>query len=360
MRVKEIIDRIKLLFHKDKELYFSLYSITGYFPHRIEYYKRALLHKSMGLRNDNGHVVNNERLEFLGDAVLGACVGDIVFRHFPNKREGFLTNTRSKIVQRKTLNKLSNEMGITKLVHSNGTMQSHNSYLGGNAFEALIGAIYLDRGYNACMKFINDRILAKIIDIDKIAYKLVNFKSRLIEWCQKNRVGIEYRLMKQGRDANGNPFFNYQVFIEHIEGCSATGFTKKESQQRASQLTLALLRQKPQLIDEILSLKSERTKMEENLLMSLPTAEEQERIFQNINDDDTSNTENLIPQDEPPVVMESIQNKLKKTGSILKLEPIDEEEDTESEEEISLKNKESIIEAAEEAAFSDLEDDEKY
>ena len=358
--LNNIIDRIKLPFRKEKELYLSLYNILGFYPHNIEHYKMAMLHKSIAKKNQKGKPINNERLEFLGDAVLGSVIGDIVYQHFPGKREGFLTNARSKIVQREMLNKLAKEIGLDKLILSNGYNSSHNSYIDGNAFEALIGAIYLDRGYNACMKFINDRILAKIIDIDKIAYKLVNFKSRLIEWCQKNRVGIEYRLMKQGRDANGNPFFNYQVFIEHIEGCSATGFTKKESQQRASQLTLALLRQKPQLIDEIFSLKSERTKMEENLLMSLPTAEEQERIFQNINDDDTSNTENLIPQDEPPVVMESIQNKLKKTGSILKLEPIDEEEDTESEEEISLKNKESIIEAAEEAAFSDLEDDEKY
>ena len=270
MRVKEIIDRIKLLFHKDKELYFSLYSITGYFPHRIEYYKRALLHKSMGLRNDNGHVVNNERLEFLGDAVLGACVGDIVFRHFPNKREGFLTNTRSKIVQRKTLNKLSNEMGITKLVHSNGTMQSHNSYLGGNAFEALVGALYLDQGYEACMKFVEKRILAEIINIDKVAYKEVNFKSKLIEWGQKNRIKIEYELVSEERGEKGSPKFTYRAIIEGIEAGIGIDYSKKESQQKASREALLLLRKDPQFLDSVFAAKAEKTRMEEMPVALVP------------------------------------------------------------------------------------------
>ena len=110
--LSNLIDRMKLPFRKDKELYLSLRKIIGFYPHDISYYKLALMHKSMYKRNAKGKPVNNERLEFLGDAVLDATVGDIVYRHFPGKREGFLTNTRSKLVQRDTLNRLAQEMGI--------------------------------------------------------------------------------------------------------------------------------------------------------------------------------------------------------------------------------------------------------
>ena len=152
MQINDLIDRIKLPFRKEKELYSSLYEIIGFYPRNISYYKQALLHKSMAKRNEKGKPMNNERLEFLGDAVLDAVVGDIVYRHFEGKREGFLTNTRSKIVQRETLGRLAQEMGIINLIKSNGHSSSHNSYMGGNAFEALVGAIYLDRGYGACMR----------------------------------------------------------------------------------------------------------------------------------------------------------------------------------------------------------------
>ena len=190
--LNNIIDRIRLPFRKEKELYSSLYDIIGFYPHDISYYKLALMHKSVMRRNAKGKPVNNERLEFLGDAILDAIVGDIVYQHFPGKREGFLTNTRSKLVQRDTLNKLAQEMGINQLILSSGHTSSHNSYMGGNAFEALVGAIYLDQGYNACMRFMNKRILAQMINIDKVAYKEVNFKSKLIEWSQKNKVRLSY------------------------------------------------------------------------------------------------------------------------------------------------------------------------
>ena len=186
--LNDLIDRIRLPFRKDKELYLSLYNVIGFYPHDISHYKLALMHKSVMHRNKKGKPLNNERLEFLGDAILDATVGDIVYRHFPGKREGFLTNTRSKLVQRETLNRLANEMGINRLIMSSGRSSSHNSYMGGNAFEALVGAIYLDRGYDACMRFIERRILGKMINIDRVAYKEVNFKSKLIEWCQKNRI----------------------------------------------------------------------------------------------------------------------------------------------------------------------------
>ena len=164
MWVNDIIDRIKLPFRKEKELFSALYQILGFYPHDLTLYKQALLHKSMGRRNEKGKPLNNERLEFLGDAILDAVVGDIVYRHFDGKREGFLTNTRSKLVSRDTLGKLSKEMGIAELITSAGHSTSHNSYMNGNAFEALVGAIYLDRGYDACMRFMQKRILAQLIN----------------------------------------------------------------------------------------------------------------------------------------------------------------------------------------------------
>lgn len=272
--LSNLIDRIKLPFRKDKELYLSLRKIIGFYPHDISYYKLALMHKSMYKRNAKGKPVNNERLEFLGDAVLDATVGDIVYRHFPGKREGFLTNTRSKLVQRDTLNRLAQEMGINQLILSSGRSQSHNSYMGGNAFEALVGAIYLDRGYDACMEFMRKRILAQMINIDKVAYKEVNFKSKLIEWSQKNRVRIDFKSILEEKDKTGSPVFVYRVTLEGVEGCEGKGYSKKESQQLASKLTLEKLRREPQFIDLVFAAKTDRTKMEEEPVENVPSTEQ--------------------------------------------------------------------------------------
>ena len=271
--LNNFIDRIKLSFRKDKELYLSLYEILGFYPHDISYYKMALLHKSIMHRNSKGKPVNNERLEFLGDAVLDAVVGDIVYQHFPGKREGFLTNTRSKLVQRDTLNKLAQEMGINQLILSNGHSSSHNSYMGGNAFEALVGAIYLDRGYDACMYFMQKRILAQMINIDKVAYKEVNFKSKLIEWSQKNRVKLDFVMLDQQKDKNGSPIFTYQVVLEGVEGGVGKGYSKKESQQVASKTSLEKLLKEPQYIDAVFTAKANRTKMEEEPVENVPNTE---------------------------------------------------------------------------------------
>ncbi|MDD7096632.1 MAG: ribonuclease III [Prevotella sp.] len=266
-------DRIKLPFRKEKELYISLYNILGFYPRKIEYYKLALMHKSVAKRSAKGKPLNNERLEFLGDAILDAVVGDIVYRHFEGKREGFLTNTRSKLVQRDTLNKLAQEMGIDRLIMSSGHSNSHNSYMSGNAFEALVGAIYLDRGYMACMGFMQKRILSKLINIDKVAYKEVNFKSKLIEWSQKNRVNIEFKLLKQSKEDSGSPVFAYQVMIEGLEAGMGTGYSKKESQQAAAKDTLRKLKREPQFVDSVFAAKGNRTKMEEQPVAIVPEIE---------------------------------------------------------------------------------------
>jgi len=281
MWISNVIDRIKLPFRKEKELFSSLYSILGFYPHDISLYKQALMHKSLGKRNDKGRPVNNERLEFLGDAILDAVVGHIVYRHFEGKREGFLTNTRSKLVSRDTLGKLAKEMGIDQLIKSAGHSNAHNSYKDGNAFEALVGAIYLDRGYDACMRFMEKRILAQVINIDKVAYKEVNFKSKLLEWSQKNRVRMDFKQLEQKKDQNGSPMFTTQVVLEGLEGCTGTGFSKKESQQKAAKDTLQRLRREPQFIDAVFAAKGDRTKMEEEPVMIVPDLEaEQEFIIE--------------------------------------------------------------------------------
>ena len=277
MRLNDIIDRIRLPFRKEKELFSSLYDVMGFYPHNISFYKQALMHKSIGRRNEKGKSLNNERLEFLGDALLDAVVGDIVYKHFPGKREGFLTNTRSKLVSRDTLGKLAEEMGLKRLILSSGHSNSHNSYMAGNAFEALVGAIYLDQGYDGVMRFMEKRILSKLINIDKVAYKEVNFKSKLLEWSQKNRVKLEFRELSQERDEKGSPVFTIQVFIEGVEGCVGKGFSKKESHQMASKETLQRLRREPQFIDAIVAAKADRTKMEEEPVMVAPDLEKLER-----------------------------------------------------------------------------------
>ena len=279
MTIRDIIDKLRQPFLDDKELRQSLQQIMGFYPHNIEHYKVALTHKSSGQRNDKGRPLNNERLEFLGDAMLDAVVGHIVFDHFQNKREGFLTNTRSKLVSRESLGKLAQEMGLTELIQSSGQQRSHNSYMAGNAFEALVGAIYLDQGYGAVRRFMEKRILRQMVNLDKVAYKEVNFKSKLLEWTQKNRVRLEYRIQRQAKDDKGSPIFAFVALIEGVEGGKGQGYSKKEAQQLASKETLERLRREPQFIDAIFQAKSNRTKMEEEPTMAAPNLEAEKTDF---------------------------------------------------------------------------------
>ncbi|WP_044265392.1 ribonuclease III [Bacteroides timonensis] len=232
------IDKIRLLFRKDRESYFCFYKILGFYPRNIQLYQQALLHKSTSIRSEKGRPLNNERLEFLGDAILDAIVGDIVYKHFEGRREGFLTNTRSKIVQRETLNKLAVATGLDKLVKYSTRSSSHNSYMYGNAFEAFIGAIYLDQGYERCKRFIEEKIFKNYIDLDKMSRKEVNFKSKLIEWSQKSKVEVSFELIEQFLDKDYNPMFHTEIRIEGISAGKGTGYSKKESQQNAAQAAL--------------------------------------------------------------------------------------------------------------------------
>ena len=256
------IDKIRLLFRKDRESYFCFYRILGFFPRNIKVYQQALLHKSTSLRSEKGRPINNERLEFLGDAILDAIVGDIVYKHFEGRREGFLTNTRSKIVQRETLNKLAVEIGLDKLVKYSTRSSSHNSYMYGNAFEAFIGAIYLDQGYDRCRQFMEKKIFKNHIDLDKMSRKEVNFKSRLIEWSQKNKMEVSFELIEQLLDKDYNPMFHTEVRIEGLSAGTGTGYSKKESQQNAAQMALKKIKNDNDFMEEILAAKEQNSPAE--------------------------------------------------------------------------------------------------
>ena len=264
MSIENITDRIRLFFRKEKEPYFRFYRILGFYPHNIEIYKQALLHKSSSVKTQ-GRLINNERLEFLGDAILDAVVADIVYKKFEGKREGFLTNTRSKIVQRETLNNIAINIGLDKLIKYSSKQSSHNSYMSGNAFEALVGAIYLDRGYETCMKFMEKRIIGQYINLEKISRKEVNFKSKLIEWSQKNKFEIEFRLIGQSLDESQNPIFETQILVENISGGTGKGYSKKESQQEAAHATMTMIKKDSVFIDAIFAAKNERENSNNNL-----------------------------------------------------------------------------------------------
>ena len=275
------IDKIRLLFRKDRESYFCFYRILGFFPRDIKVYQQALLHKSISMRSEKGRPINNERLEFLGDAILDAIVGDIVYRHFEGRREGFLTNTRSKIVQRETLNKLAVEIGLDKLVKYSTRSSSHNSYMYGNAFEAFIGAIYLDQGYDRCKQFMEEKIFKNYIDLDKMSRKEVNFKSKLIEWSQKNKMEVSFELIEQFLDEEYNPMFHTEVRIEGISAGTGTGYSKKESQQNAAQMALkkikdAAFKEEVQAAKELIH--ATETSTEENPMAEAVEESSQEKL----------------------------------------------------------------------------------
>lgn len=256
---------MRLLFVREKKPFLRLKAIMGFYPHNLRFYQQALIHKSAarleleeGQKHKRGGKsdpqtkaprMNNERLEFLGDAVLSAVVADILYRHYGNKQEGFLTSLRSKLVCRSTLNKLAVDMGLDKLIrHTGAVTTAHNSFMSGNAFEAFVGAIYLDRGYRLCYRFIEEKVFGQYINIDQVAHEEQNFKSALIEWCQKRQLQFTFT-QKEGHDSTNHkvPVFHSSVCIEGIPCGTGTGFTKKESDQHAAQQAMRRIKRDKQL-----------------------------------------------------------------------------------------------------------------
>jgi ribonuclease-3 len=238
----EFYRKIKRFFSKKEELALALLKILGFFPKDIQLYEQAFIHRSSSIETENGRWTNNERLEFLGDAVLNAVVADIIYKKFPNKKEGFMTNTRSKIVQRESLNYLAFEMGLNELMVLSRKINSHNNYIYGNAFEALIGAVYLDQGYRKCLAFVEKQVIDRYISLEKIARKEVNFKSLLIEWSQKHKLEIAFELLETFKDEDKNPVFQSSVTLMGMTLGEGTGYTKKESQQLAAKIAMKRIR----------------------------------------------------------------------------------------------------------------------
>ena len=245
--LRRFIKRIKALPHRGKEPYLTLYNIVGFYPDRIDLYKEAKPHRSSSIRSRKGRWVNNERLEFLGDAILDAIVADILYKKFEHKKEGFLTSTRSRIVQRETLNKLAMELGIDTLIVSSTRNLAHNTNIYGDALEALIGAIYLDQGYRVAKKFVYETMIKQHLSIEKVLKSEVDFKSRLIEWGQKNKVEVRFEVTDSSYDAHNNPVFVSCVKVADVEVGSGKGYSKKESHQMAAKVAIKKLRESNEL-----------------------------------------------------------------------------------------------------------------
>jgi ribonuclease-3 len=251
---------IRLFKIKNEEPYLSLYKILGFYPDNPEPYEQAFVHRSVCSTHE-GRRFNNERLEFLGDAILSAIISDIVFKRFPGRQEGFLTTTRAKIVQRESLNRIALKLGLDKKITSQKYAFVHNKYMWGNTLEALIGAIYLDKGYRFTCNFV-ERFVEDYLKIEQIATREVNFKSRLLEWGQKNRMRIEFNLMESSRDDKGTPVFRTSVMLEGTAVATGRGTTKKESQQIAARTVLRKLKKDKSVIRLVTELKSKKSSPE--------------------------------------------------------------------------------------------------
>lgn len=227
----------------NKSLYKQITKIVGLCPKNEELYKLAFIHKSASLRLPNGNVVNNERLEFLGDAVLDAVVAEYLYLKFPNENEGFLTQTRSKIVNGDYLGQLAISLELDKLIVSHVCNFNTNKHILGDAFEAFIGALYLDRGYRAVKKFITKQLIYKHIDISEVLKTENNYKSRLIEWAQKEKKEIEFETNEIPQNTNNQEFISSVVVVGEIIS-KGEGLSKKEAEQQAAMYALEKLNKK--------------------------------------------------------------------------------------------------------------------
>ena len=224
---------INHLFSKDKKLSGALKNITGFYPGNIALYAMALRHKSLSRGIALQVMANNERLEFLGDALLDVVVADHLFRMFPYKDEGFLTKMRSKIVSRQQLNSLALKIGIQDLLEKEGGVSAGSSIYG-NALEALIGSVYLDKGYKGAKKFILKRLFVVYLDLDEIENTETDYKSKLTEWAQKEKKNLEFKVLKEARNSDSRSFL-VGVFINNSLAGQASNFSKKRAEQMAAE-----------------------------------------------------------------------------------------------------------------------------
>jgi ribonuclease-3 len=219
----------------DKRLYNAIKRIIGTSPTNFSIYKLAMQHTSVAKEDKNGFKESNERLEYLGDAVLGSIVAHFLFKRYPYKNEGFLTDIRSRIVSRASLGELSKKMGLDELIEVDNKRKnaySHKS-LYGDAIEAFIGAVYLDKGFHFCQNFIVRRILLTHLDLQTIIETDKNYKSKLIEWAQKESKNVQFSISKDKVENNSRQFVA-QVLLDEKPISTGNGYTKKNAEQDAA------------------------------------------------------------------------------------------------------------------------------
>lgn len=215
----------------------AIQQITGNKPSNLQLYKLALIHSSVAKEMRDGYRESNERLEYLGDAILGAVVAEYLFKKYPYRDEGFLTEIRSRIVSRESLNLLARKIGLDNLVvydakRSKSSPQSFK-YLYGDAMEAFVGAVFLDKGFHFCRRFIIEKLLGNHFDMDEVVETDTNYKSRLIEWAQRNNKQVRFELLSE-RAHGSHRQFKVQVILDGEEVSRGNGYSKKKAEQDAA------------------------------------------------------------------------------------------------------------------------------
>ncbi|MEI6677031.1 MAG: ribonuclease III [Mariniphaga sp.] len=236
--LRDLRYRIKLLSSPRKEFYSFIKETTGFSPLKLRLYDLAFIHRSVSSSDLMGQPINNERLEYLGDAVLGAIVADYLYNRFPHKDEGFLTQLRSRIVNRSFLTKLTFKLGLNHFVNSNTNSVNETSHIYGDVFEAFIGAIYLDTGYQGAKNFVIKKVLSTHVDIRTLELSDTNYKSQLIEWGQKYKREVEFDTRENlGSSPNMIPFISVIRIDGEVVG-KGEGYSKKEAQQNSARNAL--------------------------------------------------------------------------------------------------------------------------
>lgn len=218
---------------KDGNFFIALTRIMGFKPKNINHYKKAFTHRSLNKKDEKGNAVNFERMEFLGDAMLSAVIASHLFKVVPGGNEGYLTKMRSKVVSRKHLNELGKDLGLINYIQTNISSDQFGGNIHGNLFEALIGAIYLDRGYRYCKKFIYERVIVPYVDIEQLEGTVISYKGLLIEWCQKEKKEFDFEVYEDtGRDEIRH--FAVKLRIDSRVVAKARATSKKKAEEKAS------------------------------------------------------------------------------------------------------------------------------
>ncbi|MDR2840961.1 MAG: ribonuclease III [Paludibacter sp.] len=245
------ISKIRLFFHKDKEPYLRYKKVLGFYPITLRHYELAVQHRSLTPEGKRGQSLTNERLEYLGDAILNLIVADILYYRYPQQSEGFLTNVRARIVKRDSLNRLAVQLKIDTLVHKSKSLKAyHSQNIFGNALEAMMGAIYLDYGYNQCVRFVKKKIM-QIIDLDQVASMEVNYKSRILEWCQHNKVKSNFEVLSDKTIGGNQHQFITELSINDKVICRAEGSSKKNAEQNTAKKALDIINENSEYFDEL-------------------------------------------------------------------------------------------------------------